>query len=302
MSDKNAGGSMTQTAHDGPIADLIRQHVSNEEWEGLTKELGQIVSDPAASRLARVFATVPRKIKAADRLVSLGEVNGVGPNDIPLVVNNWSLARLIRVWVLMYIPPTDRAAYVKVIEQLFIYGEVEELVALYSALPIYHYPEVWHQRCAEGVRSNMGSVRQAVLIDNYYPSIYLDENSWNQLVLKGFFTDEYMPGIIGLAKRNNEALAQTLVDFAYERAAAYREVHSVLWMLVAPYINERAFALMSQRIVTSDDEEERRAIAYAFSRSNYAAAIEFIGKSDDTKELLDITGMSWANLAMADKK
>src|SRR5690606_19888969 len=101
-------------------------------------------------------------------------------------------------------------------------------------------------------------------LDNHYPARYLDEGSWNQLVLKAFFTDEYIPQIVGLTERNNEVLARTLVDYAYERSAAGREINPMLWILVAPYIDERAFALMSQRIASSDGLVERQAIAHAF--------------------------------------
>lgn len=302
MDDLKAGGVGEQTVKDGPIADLIRQQLSAEEWDALASEVSQIAENPAPGRLARVFATLPRKIKNADRLVSLGTVQGVGPNDMPLVVQDWSLARLARVWVLLHIPPMDQVSYQKLIEQLFTYGEVEELVALYAALPVYHYPEAWQQRCAEGVRSNMGSVRQAVLLENHYPSRYLDEGLWNQLVLKAFFTDEYIPRIVGLLERNNEALAQTLVDYAYERAAAFREINPMLWILVAPYIDERAFALMSQRIASVESQWERQAIAHAFSQSTYGAAADYLANNAQTNELLDVAGTPWADLGATAKK
>lgn len=292
----NAGESVLHEANDQQIVFLIKQYLSDEEWALLVSEAEQVVRDPTPNKVARIFATLPRKIKNGDAKVSRGEITDVGPNEMPLIVRDWSLTRLIRVWVLMHLPPNDRSAYVKLIEQLFIYGEVEELVALYSALPLYHYPEVWHQRCAEGIRSNMGSVREAVLIDNYYPSRFLDDSSWNQLVLKGFFTDEYMLGIVGLAERNNETLAHTLIDYAYERSAAHRDVHPVLWVLVAPYINERAFALMTERLGKDGNLEERQAIAYAFGQTDFFAAVQWLEKSVETKELLNQANLPWASL------
>lgn len=300
MDDLKAGGAGQHTVNGGPIADLIIQQVSEAEWNALVDEVSQIAANPVPGRLARVFATLPRKIKNADRQVSAGLIRGIGPNDMPLVVKDWSVARLARVWALMHIPPMDVASYQKLIEQLFVYGEMEELVALYSALPVYHYPDAWSQRCAEGVRSNMGFVRQAVLLDNHYPARYLDEGSWNQLVLKAFFTDEYIPQIVGLTERNNEVLARTLVDYAYERSAAGREINPMLWILVAPYIDERAFALMSQRIASSDGLVERQAIAHAFSQSNYGLATDYLAKNAFTNELLDNTANApWADLSAA---
>lgn len=301
MDDLKAGGVGQHPVKDGPVADLIRQQLSEEEWKVLASEVSQVAANPVPGRLARVFTTLPRKIQYADRLVSAGVMHGVGPNGMPLVVKDWSLARLARVWVLMHIPALEEASYQKLIEQLFIYGEMEELVALYAALPVYHYPHAWTQRCAEGVRSNMGFVRQAVLLDNHYPARYLDEGLWNQLVLKAFFTEEYIPQIIGLRDRNNEALARTLVDYAYERAAAGREINPILWILVSPFIEGRAFELMSKRIESSESLLERQAIAFAFSQSNFGEAKQYVATETATKELLkvDIASTPWADWGVA---
>src|SRR5690606_17607862 len=149
--------------------------------------------------------------------------------QLPLVVKDWPLVRLVRVWVLMNIPPLEQDTYLSRIDRLFTYGEMEELAALYAALPVYHYPEAWKLRCTEGIRSNMAPVRQAILLQNHYPSRFLDEGAWNQLVLKAFFTDEDIPQIVGLKARNNAALASALVDYAYELHAAKRGINPFLW-------------------------------------------------------------------------
>ena len=63
---------------------------------------------------------------------------------------------------------------------------MNELVALYSALPLLAYPEAWVHRCTEGIRSNIGPVLEAIMIANPYPSENLSEAAWNQVVLKAF--------------------------------------------------------------------------------------------------------------------
>jgi len=112
---------------------------------------------------------------------------------------------------------------------------MNELVALYSSLPVLAYPEEWKMLCADGIRSNIATVLEAIMLDNPYPAAYLDEAAWNQMVLKAFFTEKDIDRIVGLNQRNNKQLAATLFDYAQERIAADREVNNKLWSLVEKF-------------------------------------------------------------------
>src|SRR5690606_3618806 len=103
---------------------------------------------------------------------------------------------------------------------------------LYAALPILAYPEHWKEQCAVGIRSNIGYVLDAVIMDNPYPAAYLNEEAWNQLILKAIFTDKDISRIIGLEKRVNQNLVKALRDYADERNAAGRTINPELWKIV----------------------------------------------------------------------
>ena len=281
--------------HIQTIANHIRQHVGDKDWQLLVNETAALKTTPQAPLLAKIFTAIPRKVKSKTNLLSLYLDGAEAPNGMPLVVSDWPWVRMIRVWVLMNITALEEKAYVQLIEQLFRYGEVEELAALYAALPVYHYPEAWRLRCVEGIRSNMGPVRQAIIIHNHYPAAFLDEAAWNQLVLKAFFTEEDIPDIVGLQQRNNRRLAQALVDYAYERHAAKREINPMLWVLVSPFIDTRAYNLMEQTMQESQLPMERKAIVYAFDRSNFGLAAEFLNKHRALTDLLDTADTPWKN-------
>ena len=263
------------------IGRALKSCVHASAWQWLSAQVENLAADPTPGAVARVFTSVPRQLKSGDAspTVSLDEVFE-GPNGLPLMVSDWSVARLARVWVLMAIPKADETDYVQLIGRLFKYGDMEELVALYSALPVYHYPEAWELRCTEGIRSNIGPVRHAVMVNNPYPAGFLGEEAWNQLVLKAFFTDEDIPGIIGLKQRNNHRLAQALTDYAYERYAAQREINPMLWILVGPFTDERAFDLMVRIIESSLSQLDQQAIAYAFKHSHYDRAQLYLKEHD----------------------
>jgi hypothetical protein len=114
-------------------------------------------------------------------------------------------------------------------------AEMNELVALYRALPALIKPEIWLHRATDAVRSNMGPVFDAIAFGNPYPKTYFSELAWNQLVLKCIFNDKPIHLIEGLDERANQALADTLADFAQERWSAGRRVPSQVWRLIREF-------------------------------------------------------------------
>src|SRR5690606_25491827 len=133
---------------------------------------------------------------------------------------------------LMQLNKVEKETYLKKINALFAAAEMNEEVALYSALPFYAYPEEWIAKCANGIRSNIGTVLEAIMYHNPFPARYLPEAYWNQLVLKAFFTEKDVNKITGLYERVNPALADTLSDYVLERQAAHRTVAPEIFKLI----------------------------------------------------------------------
>jgi len=146
-------------------------------------------------------------------------------------LSDWTIDKLCRVWLLMQIPEGDKETYLRKINGLFATAEMNEQVALYAALPFYCYPEEWIARCEEGIRSNIGTVLEAIMYHNPYPAKFLSTPSWNQLVLKAFFTEKDVSKIYRLYERVNPALSETLLDYVQERLAAHRTVAPEIYQL-----------------------------------------------------------------------
>src|SRR5436853_6418727 len=104
----------------------------------------------------------------------------------------------------MNLSSADKDNYIRIIEHLFKAAEMNELVALYSSLPLLAYREVWKFRCTEGIRSHIGNVLEAIMYDNPYPSKYLDEPAWNQMVLRAFLTEKNVARLTGLDQIANK--------------------------------------------------------------------------------------------------
>jgi hypothetical protein len=195
----------------------------------------------------------------------------------------------------LQLDPTGREQYLKSIENLFLAAEMNELVALYSALPVLAYPEMWIKRCAEGIRSNIGDVLQAIMYDNPYPAKYLPEAAWNQLVLKAFFTEKSIPRIMGLDQRSNRELANILSDYAHERWAAHRPVHPQLWRFMSGHLDEKIFPDI-QKIATSENISEKQAAALVCYQSNYPPAKKILDQLPDLQTAIKNGRLTWASV------
>ncbi len=216
------------------LTEIIKKNVNSDVFEWLKEK-----STSTGAQFNTAFVALPRK--TGKKIIELTEEENKRVGSGGLHINNWSIDRLSRVWLLMHLDASDKEKYFNNIEALFTAGEMNELIALYSALPVLQYPELWKKRCAEGIRNNIADVLQSIMCNNTYPSQNLDEPAWNQLVLKAFFTEKPIEQIIGFDERANEKLASTLYDFAHERLSAHRTVDPQLWRGLEPFADEKIF-------------------------------------------------------------
>jgi len=274
------------------LGSILQKNTSGETWNWINQATaGETITWNTA------FASMPRKTGKKIIELSNEEAKEIESLRKGWDIRNWSIDQLARVYLLLSLNASDKASYIQRIENLFPGAEMNELVALYSSLPILAYPETWKKRCAEGIRSNIGTVLESIICNNPYPAENLDEAAWNQLVLKAFFTEKPIERIIGLNKRGNQNLANTLSDYAHERWSAGRPVHPQLWRCVSRFINEKIFPDI-ERIAYSIQTPDRKAAAWACQESSYPPAKNLLGSSKELKSYVQDEGINWDTLSL----
>jgi len=258
------------------LADLLQDAIPSTAFTWLAERL-DIINN--TNQFYTTFVTLPRKTGKTPLSLPHNKIQLIQSLRRNLILKDWTSDRLARTWLLLHVDASDKTKYFNVIENLFLAAEVNELTALYSSLPLFAYPDMWKARCSEGIRSNIGDVLMVIMCNNPYPSENLDEPAWNQLVLKAFFTDKPIDEIVGIDERRNQQLARTLSDYAHERWAAHRPVNPQLWRCVAPYIDEYSFKDI-QKLLSSNNDAERKAAALAIYASNYEPAKIFLSEED----------------------
>lgn len=238
------------------------------------------------------FSAAPRYTGKADLSLdadALREAQDVRPQWNP---EHWSVDQAVRTLLVLSLPNEPAAPYLARMEKVFNAADIGEGVVLYQSLPLYPHPERFIDRAAEGLRSNMTSVFEAVALRNPFPSEYFAENAWNQLVLKCCFVGSALHRIVGLDARANATLASILVDYAHERWAASRVVTPELWRPVGPFATDE-FVTDLERVLNDDDPIQQEAGALALSQSPSPRAKEALSKRPDLKEKIDAGNLNW---------
>jgi hypothetical protein len=274
--------------------EIISQNTSDTESDWLTQK-----GNAAPIELMTAFVASPRFLSKKIVNVEGAEEKALDQAIPGFWVNGWSLVRLARVWLLTQLDVNEKAAFVKNIETLFDTAEMNELVALYSALPVLAYPEQWLFRATDAVRSNMGFVFDAIALHNPYPAKYFSELAWNQLVLKTIFNDKPVHFITGLEKRENENLALILSDFAHERWAAGRSVAPNVWRLVSKFMNEPLLADM-KHLFESGETRNQESAALACYDSDYESAKALLSTYPEFEKSITEGALTWSDLEFTD--
>jgi len=275
------------------LRDLLERSTTAQGLAWLDQQLLTLRDEQAGEEdLYLAFSAAPRYIgkerlqlsPAQARLADLIR-HGFDPS-------RWTAAQTARTLLLLSLPYRQAQAFYSQIENLFSTADMGELMALYAALPLLPHPELFCARAAEGVRTNMGAVFEAIALDNPYPADYLGEDAWNQLVLKTLFVGKPVYRIYGIEKRSNPRLARMLSDYAHERWAAGRTVSPELWCSVGPFLNETTLEDI-KKLFAQPNELEQEAAALACWQSDCLPAKELLNAHPQLKARVEQGEITW---------
>ena len=208
-------------------------------------------------------------------------------------------AQAARTLIALSPPSDDEDVWRDALDRIFAAADVGESVVLYRALPLFPHPDHLVSRCAEGVRTNMRAIFEAVAHRNPFPAERLDEAAWNQLVLKALFIGSALQPIQRLDERANPRLARILLDFVHERWAAGRDAPSELWRCVGPFADDEAINDLA-RVMSQGGESQRQAAALALHQAASPRANEILEAFPDMVARIAEGALDWETLGGED--
>lgn len=280
---------MNAAANKDFLLSLLTRQLPPQGLSWLQNQLENLKSEKefylAFSRTPRFTGKQALSLSAAD----LAEATRLRPGFQP---TGWTTDQAARTLLALTVPHQSPADYVAILNKVFSTADLQELATLYAALPLLPYPQLHTDRAAEGVRSNMTQVFDAIALDNPYPHDYLSEGAWNQLIMKSIFNARPLYRIYGLDARRNAHLAHMLIDFAHERWAAGRTLTPELWRMVGPFID--AGNLQDIRhLFDSPETLQHEAAALALTESTLPEARELLNQHPELKENIQNGSLNW---------
>ncbi len=257
----------------------------------LEDQIARIAADEGDRALSLAVGLVPRKIGKADLSPTDDELSAADALRPGWRPHAWSVDQAARVLLLLR-APGDAARRAERLEMLCRTADVGEAVAFHRGLPLYPEPERYVTRAAEGVRTNMKAVFEAVAHDNPYPAQQLPEGAWNQMVLKALFIGSRLAPMVGLDGRANERLRDMLVDYAHERWAAKRTVNAELWRCVGPVADAGAVADL-QKVLGEGTPVERKAAALSLRACPAPEAREALSSDPELAAAVATGAVTW---------
>ena len=257
------------------LSQLLKNTADDKALDWL-KEKTQVINENPAERNIFINFSLASRFFSKEKITldedTLNKADDLRKGFSPI---GWSPLQIARTIILLHIPYEDAEKQLKILNQLFESADVAELVTLYAAVPLLPNPENHSKRASEGIRTNMTVVLDAVVLNNPFPAEYMEEISWNQLVLKTIFTERPVFMISGADARANKRLALTLSDYAHERWAAGRKVTPELWRFTGKFA-EKNLLSDYKKLFEEGSELEKAAALLACKDSSLEEAKSLI--------------------------
>ncbi len=281
-------------------SDLLRgwleRRLPDDALAWVEEQVVRIAEAPAGLAWARAIGLAPRRVGREPLQLAPDEMAAADAVRPGLDASAWTREQAARVLFALASARGDTDGFAARLERLVRSGEIGEQIALLSGLPLYPRPQEFLALAAEGIRSAVQPIYEAVAHRNPYPAENLTEAMWNQMVVKALFIGSPLAPIQQLDGRRNADLARMLVDYAHERWAANRDVKPELWRCVGPFAEAGGFDELV-RVFGYGSAVERKAAALALSECPNPDALVVLESAPEVWRDIRNGKLTWEKLA-----
>jgi hypothetical protein len=266
---------------------LVDQRLGDGEGaQWLGSQVDAVDPTTVGSLMAEVSRRLGRRPLIAG-FVERGTAEAVGVYG-PMRVGHWRTDEAARTLLLAAATDATKRPLAALFD-LYDQGETDTRVAALRAINFVDDPD-----SAQGMtlvhdagRTYLSELMDAAWCNNPFTTQHMTDLEYRKAVLKALFCDVPIDGFLGLAERADREMAESLQDFADERAAAGRAVPSSVWIVAAvhprPGLVARLIGLLEHPA-----EEERLTAARALANARDARALSFLAERLEREAHADV--------------
>ncbi|MEB8330380.1 EboA domain-containing protein [Flavobacteriaceae bacterium KMM 6897] len=274
------------------LVKVLRHHRDTNLLKWLEEKIDAISSNKSSKDLYLTYSLIASKINTKEVLNI-----PLGPNNVIqyLKAHNANLLQIGRVYLLIRVLEADEEFFFKKVENIIQVSDTGELSTFLKFLILMPNSGNYKNVAVEALRTNIATIFDAISLKNPYPSMFFNDQQWNQMYLKAAFMERDLSQIMDIDKRANKDLARIISDYAHERWAASRKVDPYFWRPVGKFLSDALLDDM-KRLLQSENEKENMAAALTCSISENPQAKELLDNYPNLKNKIESGLISWNNI------
>lgn len=273
------------------LQSLLEHNLSVETWDWYKQKLTSILENSSDRELYVAYSLCASKIDRAS--ISYTGATEVNLKEY-LEVQNADLLELSRINLLVKVLEGNASFFKDKVGKLMEIADSKELETFLKYLVFLPNASDYQYNAVEALRTNISTVFDAITLNNPYPSMYFNEQQWNQMYLKAAFMERDLGCILDVDKRANKELARIISDYAHERWAASRAIDPEIWRPVSSFLGDGLMEDMNH-LFQSKNPLEQRAAALCCYNSNYELAAQALNKHPELKSQIESSRLTWDN-------
>jgi len=274
------------------LSKILKDSVSEETHIWIENRLDLIIKSKSTKDLYLTYSLISGKIDPSKKPI----ITGINPElKDYLIAQNAKLLEIARIYLLIRALESDMAYFSAKVANLIQVADTSELATFLKYLILLPNAEDYRQVGVEALRTNIGTIFEAIALNNPYPSEYFNDQQWNQMYLKAAFMQLNLAEILDVEKRANSDLARIISDYAHERWAASRSIDPMFWRPVTGFLKGELLKDMDH-LFKSKDQIENLAAALCCFYSQEPEATKLLEKYPDLIEKVANKSVTWENL------
>lgn len=274
------------------LSKILGDSLDEETRAWIKNKLDIIIESKSAKELYLSYSLIAGKIDTTIK----PKIQGVNQELTQyLIAHNADLLQIARIYLLTRVLESDKAYFSAKVANLIQVADTSELETFLKFLILLPNAGDFNQVGVEALRTNIGTIFDAIALNNPYPSKYFNDQQWNQMYLKAAFMERNLGEIVDIDKRANSDLTRIISDYAHERWAASRDIDPMFWRPVSGFL-EGILLKDMDHLFKSENRIENLAAALCCYNSPKPKAVELLNKYPHLKQKVANNEVNWENL------